>query len=355
MPYARPTLPTLIDRAAADIESRLPGADARLRRSNLNVLARVHAGATHGLYGYIDWLARQIIIDSAEADILERHASVWGVTRRPAAAASGVAQATGTDGTWIPAGTALSRRDGVQYVTVGDVMILSGTAQLSVVAVDPGQADNASPETVLNLASPLEGVRSSVAVSAEGLTGGADAESDESLRARLLARIRMPPMGGAAHDYVAWALEVPGVTRAWCYPGEMGDGTVTVRFVRDDDAYPIPDPDEVVAVQTYIDVRRPVTAHLYVVAPIPAPIDFEISVSPDTPSIRTAVEAELRDLLTREAVPEGGAGEGRIRVSHLREAISLAAGEYDHVLHSPASDVVLTLGQMATFGSISWV
>ena len=33
MPFNRPDLPTLIDRAVADLESRLPGADARLRRS----------------------------------------------------------------------------------------------------------------------------------------------------------------------------------------------------------------------------------------------------------------------------------------------------------------------------------
>lgn len=54
MPFNRPTLPQLIQRNITDIESRLPGRDARLRRSNLNVLAKVHAGAAHGLYGALD-------------------------------------------------------------------------------------------------------------------------------------------------------------------------------------------------------------------------------------------------------------------------------------------------------------
>ena len=39
--------------------------------------------------------------------------------------------------------------------------------------------------------------------------------------------------GGAEVDYVQWALGVPGATRAWCYPLEMGMGTVTVRFMMD--------------------------------------------------------------------------------------------------------------------------
>ena len=47
MPFTRPTLTTLIDRGAADIESRLAGSDARLRRALLNVLVRAHAGAVH--------------------------------------------------------------------------------------------------------------------------------------------------------------------------------------------------------------------------------------------------------------------------------------------------------------------
>ena len=78
------------------------------------------------------------------------------------------------------------------------------------------------------------------------LDGGTDEETDEELRARVLRRIRQPPMGGDAYDYVAWALAVPGVTRAWCSPLEMGIGTVTVRFMMDDlradnDGFPIAD------------------------------------------------------------------------------------------------------------------
>ena len=56
---------------------------------------------------------------------------------------------------------------------------------------------------------------------------------------------------GDNDDYVAWATEVPGVTRAWCSPNGMGAGTVVVRFVRDDDDDPIPDSGERVSPGAY--------------------------------------------------------------------------------------------------------
>lgn len=355
MPFARPDLPTLIDRAAADIESRLPGADARLRRSNLNVLARVLAGAAHGLYGYVDWLALQILVDTAEAEFLERHANIWlPGGRLPAAYAVGQVTATGTDGAVIPVGTRFRRADGVVYTAEADATVAGGSALVTVVAVEAGQAGNSDAGVSLALETPVAGVNSAAVVTAGALSGGAAIESDDGLRARVLARIQQPPHGGAKHDYIAWALEVPGVTRAWCYPLEAGDGTVTVRFVRDGDASIFPDAGEVAAVLAHIEEVRPVTAHVYVFAPVAQAVNFTIALTPSTAGVRASVEASLRDLLLREAVPEGGAGEGTILLSHIREAISLAAGETDHDLVAPVADVTLTTGQMAVFGAITW-
>ncbi|MQY50186.1 baseplate J/gp47 family protein [Rhodocyclus gracilis] len=356
MPFVRPDLPTLIERAVADIESRFPGADARLRRSNLTVLSRVHAGAVHGLYGYLDWIARQILVDKCDDDVLERHAAIWLKSGRVSAFyAAGAATVTGSNGTVIEAGAVFRRQDGAAFVTKGETTVIGGTAVLALEASEPGQAGNTPAGSPLGIESPIDGLNATATVGIDGLSGGADIEDIESLRARVLARIQQTPHGGAAHDYVAWALEVPGVTRAWCYPLEMGDGTVTVRFVRDNDASLIPDAAEVAAVQAYIDAQRPIGMELFVVAPIAAPLAFQIQLTPATASVKAAVEASLRDLLIREAEPEGGGNEGKIPLSHIREAISLAAGETDHVLLSPVADITLSVGQIATFGGIAWV
>lgn len=355
MPYNRPTLPTLIERIVADIESRVAGADARLRRSNFNVLARVLAAVAHGLYGFLGWVFKQLMPDTADAEMLDRHASIWLANGRKAASyATGHITVSGTNGTTVPAGTVFKRADGISYSTLADGTVAGGSAVIEVVSDLAGQAVNADAGTALTIDSPIVGINAA-ATASTALSGGADVESDDALRERLLARIQQTPRGGARHDYVTWALEVPGVTRAWCYPLEQGDGTVTVRFMRDDDATAIPDAGEVATVQAYIEPLIPVGSQLYVVAPVAAPIAFHIQVTPATAAVKAAVEASLRDLLRNDAEPEGGGGEGRIPVSHLREAISLAAGETDHVLVAPTADVTPSGGQIATFGSITWV
>lgn len=348
MAFSRPTLADLIVRAFADIQSRLPGSDATLRRSNLNVLSRVHSAAVHGLYGFIAWLATQIIYDTAEAEYLERWASIWGINRNPASFATGSVVLTGTDGVTIPALTELQRADGALYTVDADVIIASGTATAAVTAVETGQAGNAVTGYALTLTSPIAGVTATATAGA--LSGGADAETDALLRTRFITRIQLPPHGGAKHDYEAWALEVAGVTRAWVYPQELGAGTVTVRFVRDNDASLIPDAGEVATVQAYIDDLRPVTAQVTVVAPIAAPLDYSIAVVPNTAAVKAAVTAELTDLISRESIPGG-----TLLLSHIRAAISAAAGETNYTMTAPTADVVVATGYMTTLGIITWL
>ena len=57
----------------------------------------------------------------------------------------------------------------------------------------------------------------------------------------------------------------------------------------------------------------------------------------------------MQDLLLREAVPGG-----TILLSHIRAAISAAAGETDYVLLSPSANVTNSTGNMSTMGTITW-
>lgn len=353
MAFTRPSLTELISRNQSDIESRLPGTDAKTRRTVVGVLARVLSGAVHGLYGYLDWASKQLMADTAEAEHLDRHAGIWlQEGRKAAVAALGSVDFTGTDGSVIPAGSLLQRSDGVVYATDAEVTIAASVATATVTASDAGADGNSDAGVGLSLISPIAGIQSSATVATGGLTGGADIESDDDLRARVIARIQNPPQGGSESDYLAWALAAHvDVTRAWVYGEELGAGTVVVMVATDDVVGgPIPVQSVVDAVQAYIDVRRPVTAAVTAVAPVAVPFNLTISnLSPDTSTVRSAIEAEIADLLRREAGPGG-----TILLSHIREAISLAADEADHVLVSPAADVTHTTGQIAMMGTITW-
>ena len=350
MPFTRPTLIELIARALADMDSRLEG-EPYSRRRLLAILARMEAGVAHGIYGYLDWLAVQIMPDSAEMEHLERWSTIWGVTRKAATKAtitSGI-RFVATNGTLMPAGTQMQRSDGVQYVVQADVVAAEGLVSPAITAVDAGEAANADAGVALTLSSPVLGI-TATAVTTAAITGGADVETDTSLRSRLLARIRTLPSGGAAQDYVTWALSVAGVTRAWCYPGEMGRGSVTVRFVMDNtygDGIPLA--DDVARVQAYINSVRPVTADVYVVAPVAQSIDINLRISPDTPRMRVLVAEAVWAALRRDSTPGG-----TVIVSRLNEAISQTDGEDDHTLISPSANIQLATGVIAVPGTIIW-
>lgn len=350
MAFTRPTLAELADRITQDFVSRLNLVAPILRRSMVYVLARVVAGAAHMLHGHLEFLSRQVFPDLSEGEYLVRQASLFGLSRKAAAFASGPVSLTGSDGTAVPLGTILLRSDGAQFETVEEANIVAGVATVTVMAVLAGEAGNTPATSVLTFESPIAGISSSATVASASIGGGSEEETDAQLRARLLERMRTPPHGGSAADYIAWALEVAGVTRAWVYPLEDGPGTVTVRFVRDDDASIIPDAGEVSTVQAYLDERRPVTALLTVAAPVAVALNYTISITPDTAAGRAAVEAELVDLLRRDAKP-GGA----ILRSQIDVAIGVSEGVNDFTVTVPASDVTHTAGQIAVPGTITWV
>lgn len=349
MPFARPTLTELIDRVITDISSRVTGVgSAVLRRSLLGILGQSEAGAVHMLYGYIDWAVRQTIIDTAEAEYLERWAAIWKVLRKTAGFSTGQITLSGSAGAVVADRTILQRQDGVQYIVLGAATFVGATLNVSVKAVEAGSTGDAVVGSGVFLLSPIAGVQST-ASAATALVGGLDVESDAQLLSRLLKRIRQPPHGGAESDYELWALEVPGVTRVWVYPLQMGAGTVTVLFVCDGDASIIPTAGKVAEVQAYIDARRPVTAEVFVAAPIADPLDMSVKLSPNTAAVRSAVIAEFDDLITRDARPGS-----TILISRLREAVSLAAGEADNIITAPTLDVPHANGHMATPGTITF-
>jgi len=350
MSFERPTLQTIIDRISGDFSAYLPGSDALLRRSNMGVMARSQAGAAHGLYGYLDWLSKQLMPDSADSDNLARWSDIWGINRNPATQATGNITFTGIENTAIPIGTELARSDGQKYTTLEAAIIPAiGTIDVQIQAVVAGELANSQKGVSLSISAPIPNVNSTAIVAALGIAAGFDVENDDSLRARLLSRIQAPPHGGAKHDYIAWAKEVTGVSDVYVFPRWYGTGTVGLTFVVGEDNV-IPSTQEVAAVQAHIDTQRPVTADVSVFAPVAEYVSFRIQVDPDTSAVRAAVEQELKNLFIREARPGG-----TLYVSHIREAISVAAGEQNNALVSPVDDIPHNVCAMPVFGAITWL
>ncbi len=343
MSFQRPTLKELIERLNADAQSRLN--TTQLRRSNARVYARVMAAASHELHSHIEYMAKQMFFDTAESEYLDRWGSIYGLYRKPAAKASGeVTFSFSGDPVEIPEGTLLQSGTGQQYETIGSVEGGKAKAQ----ALMAGAAGNLDAGEEMSLISPIAGVYSQVTAGEFG--GGVDVEDDESLRTRLLARVQEPPKAGTASDYEAWTLEVEGITRAWVYPKEDGNGTITIRCVSDNLDDIRPSNELLERVKEHLDNVRPVTAIVKVEAPSLQPVNITISnLDPSNESVKARIRDELKDMFTREAIPGG-----RIYLSHIRAAISMAAGENDHTVVAPTEDVVPSTGVLLTFGEITW-
>lgn len=287
--------------------------------SEMRVMADANAGLAYLTLLYLNWLALQLMPDTAEREWLDRFGNIWVGGRKPANFAIGTAQLTGIDETPVPAGTLFT-------VTVNGVAIalqttqavtLGGTAtSVPIAALTSGQTGLTNGAT-LNLASTVPGLAGTATIAA--ISDGVPAETDDELRTRVLDRIRQPPMGGDAFDYVEWALSFPGVTRAWCAPNEMGIGTVTVRFMMDDvNAGPLtidssgaghgagfPEAGDVANLLAYLQTLRPVAIKdFFVEAPIPAPLNFTVAnLEANTSTTQAAIAANVAAMLFAKAAP----------------------------------------------------
>lgn len=365
MPFFRKPRADLLAQVRQDFNSAVTGVDAMLRRSFVGVLSYVHGMAMDQQYAYLDWISRQIHPTAADEEMLMRTARLWlPVPRRDATFANGNATATGVSGSVIPAGTVLRRADGALFSTTAEVTFSGTVVTVNLSAQVAGLAGNCAPSSILTLVSPVSGVQSVITVNSSGIVDGADIETLASVLARLQRRIQTPPQAGTGTDYVGWMFDASNnVTRAWAFPRENGPGTTTLRFAMDY-AYAdgIPLSGDVSLVASYIESKRPVTADITVVAPVPTPLNFIISgLAPNTTEIKAEITANLANIIRAEGTPGGDywtgyttTSGGTLLRSHLEEAIASTAGVNDFTLVTPSANVTAALGHLHTMGTISW-
>jgi uncharacterized phage protein gp47/JayE len=336
MPWLTPTLKDTRKLTRDYVLSQL-GARAMIPNSVLRIMSDAMSGLAHLTLLYLDWLAKQLMPDTAEQEWLDRHGVIWLTNadgskgRKSPTFAHGTVQFSGTTGLVVPIGATMTGGNGVQYQTTTETMLGGGgLGEGQATALTPGTVGNLPSGTALGLDAAPEGIDGDVLLITD-MAGGVDTETDDQLRERILFRIQSPPMGGSEADYVSWALAVPGVTRAWAQM-EMGVGTMTVRFLMDDvhaDNHGLPEPEDIAVVAAYLDQKRPVTVKdIWVYGPIPYFYSITISaLSQDTAETRARILASIQDMEFKRSKP----GQTMYR-SWVDEAICNAIGEDHHEL-----------------------
>lgn len=366
MPWTTPTLDDVRSLNRDNIQSKLRSGPM-IPNSGLRVMADANADLAFLTLIYIDWLSRQLLPDTAEADWLDRHAAIWlpNNGRKAATYANGTATATGIAGITVPAGSILSGDNGTSFQTTAQIILGSSPTNVNIIALQAG-VSNLTVGNTLSFSPGIAGVDGSVTITV--YNDGVNEETDDELRVRVLDRIQEPPMGGDASDYEQWALQVPGVTRAWAAPNEMGIGTVTVRFMMDDlratsnpSTNGFPNSGDVATVLAYLNTKRPVAIKdFFVVAPIPEPINFTLSgLYAADPATQNNINASVTQMLKKRAAP-GHALNGvlqsaqAIYAAWVSEAVSNSAGvQYFDLVMS--DHIMPSNGSLAVMGTISYI
>lgn len=349
--FARDTIRTVVTRVRSDLDAAF--GQYPIPATVEERLAKLVGGYAHGLYGHLQFQVAQILLDRCEDDIAVRWARILGLSPRAGSKATGNAEFSAPANDTIPAG-AVAKVGAVEFVVVSS-SATGGTCTAVLEAADTGSAGNFDAGEVIRLQSPVAGVDSEGVLASGGTASGTEPESVDQLRERLLYRYAHPPRGGAAGDYVSWALEVPGVLRAWEYPERTSARTVDLLFVDENESDPllvtIPDSSRVAAVQAHLDARAPSTMTIDVIAPTAQPVAFEVLVTPTVSAVEAPVVEQLQ-LLLRDRVAPGDT----LALSRIAAAISEAAGETDHSLSAPASAVASSSADhLLTYGSTTFL
>ena len=256
----------------------------------------------------------------------------------------------------------------------GTIGVTGEYAVVAVSATTTGAATNLSAASVLSLAAPITGADNSGFVQFGGISGGAETETDEAYRARIILS-RSTIEGVFTPDQIELAaLSVPGNTRAFIVkpsisvadpapsPGFVPvPGQVAVYILRDNDDNIIP-PQSILNTtkQRIIDdgslPANTAEADLYVFAPIPVDIAFDFSaISPDTPTMRTAIRNSLaaffRDSVTFEADITEATYLGAIQNTQ-----DLNTGQFlqSFSLSSPSGTINVNDGEIAVLGAVTF-
>lgn len=230
--------------------------------SDLGIRMKVLAGEVYSLLSGIEWLKQQVFPQTAQADYLEKHAEQRGLSRKGAVASSGsllFGRATALPyEVLIPAGAvcATAGEADSRFVTTKDVVLQAGALSVEAPAVsyEGGRAGNAAAGAVNLLLTPpagIETVKNPVA-----FTGGADGETDEELRKRLMKSYEIVPNGTNGEFYRSFAVQFDGIQSAGVLARADGSGTVTVYAAAKGD---VPPPALLAEIQRQLNELREIS------------------------------------------------------------------------------------------------
>lgn len=320
--------------------------------ADLAVRLKAAASEVFNLYVYANWIGKMAFPQTAEGQYLDYFAEMRGLSRKNAAKAEGlirfyIDRAVSHDLT-IPAGTRCFTQGQVGFVTTEKGTLTTGMLYVDVPAQaeQGGEVGNVKASTIVYMTVPPVGVAG--CTNPSGFTGGADGETDEQLRGRVLDTYKRLPNGANAAYYKNIALEDEGVRAVSVIPRYDGIGTVAVVIAAEEDA----DAAEVLdRVQARMDEMREIAVDVLVMAPtevtVPVTIEMAVGAGYDHDEVANRVRLELEDRF-KELTP----GETLMK-RHIYELLSATEGVENYDVTLPAEDISADDDEMIVQGTVT--
>lgn len=397
MSLSVPTTQDLADDILAQIEASLEQTIPILPKAFLRVLAKIFAGAVVILYRYAGFIFLQLFVAHAtmrETTIngrIVRPLVEWGrlvgigdpleAQRAEHALSVTVVSQVG----FLAAGSqVVDAATGVIHLTTTDVALNAPTVVVPIRASSDqsggdgsGSIGNLAPGQSVSFASPTPSIARDAVVIAQTLTG-ADAETEDAYRARIIRRFQRRPQGGAYADYRDWAEGVAGIVRAWPYTAAApGQVDVYIEATEASSGSPdgVPTPAQIAAVENAVlydedgqPYRRPANAQTNIHAIFRTAFDVDIVgiSATNLPAAQAAIEEAIDDYLrAREPFLVG------ISVLPRRDRVTLAgvSGVADDAVSAlggtiasvqlllsgiPTPAYTLSPGELAKLGSVTY-
>jgi len=230
---------------------------------------------------------------------------------------------------------------------------------VDVTSVNTGADQNLDSGAQLSLVTPIAGVDTTAFVQFGEVGGGTDTESDDDLRSRLFQARANPVANFNVAAIEKQARSIAGVTRVKIKRITPYIGGVTILFVRDNDPNIIPSASEVTAVKDAIlEILQASSSEddVFVTAPTPVTTDFTFSaIDPDTPTMRTAIEENLKAFYEDEVDFETDITEDKYR-SAIINTIDPETGDslISFTLTSPSADITVSTDEIGVLGDVTF-
>ena len=310
------------------------------------------------VYKELEFWEKQTFIDTAtEDEYVEKHALMFGVTRRLGTKATGTVKVTGKANSVIEESTIFLNRDGIKYKSLRkEYLSTTGVAEIEIECLSEGKIGNAAIGEITTFEIQNSNIYS--VINEKEIINGYDKEPNSVLVARAKEKATRPAHSGNIYDYEQWAKQVDGVGKVLVKPLWNGNGTVKVLIANYNND--IADSSLIQKVRDRIekDDGRPVGADVTVDSFTAKNINIDVQIVLKAgftlSDVKEKIESLLKAIVKTGAATYEKANKSILSINRLEKAILDIEGVNDNFvkINSSNSNIEIESDEILIVGTV---